>query len=120
MLEEIIDDGEVDLPQPGDDFWPSRVRVWRELLQTRLDYRHTPYPGHLHLIAGDEVAAGVHEVAVGVSFADYTGRWAELATGGLDVHRVAGDHLGVLRSPHVEGVARVLTRLMNTETDGEK
>jgi thioesterase domain-containing protein/acyl carrier protein len=120
VLEEIIDDGEVDLPLPGDEFWPSRVRVWRELLQTRLDYRHTPYPGHLHLIAGDEVAAGVHEVAVGVSFADYTGRWAELATGGLDVHRVTGDHLGVLRSPHVEGVARVLTHLMNTETDGEK
>jgi amino acid adenylation domain-containing protein len=120
VLEEIIDDGEVDSPLPGDDFWPSRVRVWRELLQTRLDYRHTPYPGHLHLIAGDEVAAGVHEVADGVSFADYTGRWAELATGGLDVHRVTGDHLGVLRSPHVEGVARVLTSLMNTETDGEK
>ncbi|GAA2787162.1 non-ribosomal peptide synthetase [Crossiella cryophila] len=120
VLELIVDDGRIDPPVPGDEFWPSRVRVWRELLQTRLDYRHEPYPGPLHLIAGDELAAGEHEVAVGVNFVDYTQRWAELATGGLDVHRVGGNHLGVLRAPQVGEVARVLTRLMATPEDAQK
>ncbi|GAA3871758.1 amino acid adenylation domain-containing protein [Streptomyces sedi] len=115
VLEVIVDDGTVDPPVPGDPFWPSRVRVWRELLQTRLDYRHRPCPGALHLIAGDELAAGDHEVAFGQSFADYTGRWSELATGGLSVHRVAGTHLGVLRAPHVAEVARTLTGLLAHE-----
>ncbi|WHT22386.1 amino acid adenylation domain-containing protein [Crossiella sp. CA-258035] len=120
VLEQIVDDGRIDPPVPGDEFWPSRVRVWRELLATRLDYRHEPCPGRLHLIAGDELAAGEHEVAVGVDFTDYTQRWAELATGGLDVHRVSGNHLGVLRPPHVGEVARVLTRLMATPEDVQK
>ncbi|SOD64138.1 amino acid adenylation domain-containing protein [Streptomyces zhaozhouensis] len=115
VLEVIVDDGTVDPPVPGDPFWPSRVRVWRELLQTRLDYRHRPCPGPLHLIAGDELAAGDHEVAFGQSFDDYTGRWSELATGGLTVHRVAGTHLGVLRAPHVAEVARTLTGLLAHE-----
>ncbi|MFD9356166.1 amino acid adenylation domain-containing protein [Streptomyces sp. NPDC060031] len=114
VLNVIVDDGEVDPPVPGDEFWPTRVRVWRELLQTRLNYRHRAYPGKLHLLAGDELAAGQHEVAIGVSFADFTSRWAELAHGGLEVYRVSGNHLGVLRAPHVGEVAEVLTRLMDT------
>ncbi|MGW4350141.1 amino acid adenylation domain-containing protein [Streptomyces sp. NPDC004690] len=115
LLNGILDDGEVAPPEPGDDFWPGRIRVWRELLQTRLAYRHTPYEGRLHLLAGDDVAAGEHEVAEGVSFEDFTARWRELATGGLTVHRVGGNHLGVLKSPHVAEVAAVLTGLLAGE-----
>ncbi|MFE9426950.1 amino acid adenylation domain-containing protein [Kitasatospora sp. NPDC006697] len=115
LLNKLLDDGEVAPPEPGDDFWPARIRVWRELLQTRLDYRHTPYDGRLHLIAGDEVAAGEHEVAVGVSFEDFTARWRELAHGGLTVHRVPGNHLGVLKAPHVAEVAKLLTGLLAGE-----
>jgi amino acid adenylation domain-containing protein len=115
LLNAILDDGEVAPPEPGDEFWPGRIRVWRELLQTRLAYRHTPYQGRLHLIAGDEVAAGKHEVAEGVSFEDFTSRWQELATGGLTVHRVSGNHLGVLRAPHVAEVAALLTGLLAGE-----
>ncbi|MEV4616041.1 amino acid adenylation domain-containing protein [Kitasatospora sp. NPDC049258] len=111
-LNTILDEGEVALPEPGDEFWPGRIRVWRELLQTRLAYRHTPYQGRLHLIAGDEVAAGEHEVAVGVSFEDFTARWSELAAEGLTVHRVSGNHLGVLKAPHVGGLAKLLTGLL--------
>ncbi|GHG42187.1 hypothetical protein GCM10018980_17650 [Streptomyces capoamus] len=113
LLNDILDDGEVAPPEPGDDFWPGRIRVWRELLQTRLAYRHTPYEGRLHLLAGDDVAAGEHEVAEGVSFEDFTARWRELASGGLTVHRVGGNHLGVLKTPHVAEVAAVLTGLLS-------
>ncbi|MFF6835832.1 amino acid adenylation domain-containing protein [Streptomyces sp. NPDC012438] len=120
VLTKIIDEGEVDPPVPGDQFWPSRVRVWRELLQTRLDYRHTPVPARLHLLAGDELAAGEHEVAVGVGFADFTARWAELATEGLEVHRVSGNHLGVLRAPHVADVAALLTSLIEGDTTASR
>ncbi|MFB0617917.1 amino acid adenylation domain-containing protein [Streptomyces sp. AGS-58] len=115
LLNGILDDGEVAPPEPGDDFWPGRIRVWRELLQTRLAYRHTPYQGRLHLLAGDDVAAGEHEVAEGVSFEDFTARWRELAPGGLTVHRVGGNHLGVLKAPHVAQVAAVLTGLLAGE-----
>jgi thioesterase domain-containing protein len=52
-------------------------------------------------------------VAHGQSFDDYAGRWAELSTGGLTIHRVAGTHLGVLRPPHVAGLAATLTRLLD-------
>ncbi|MFF5025539.1 amino acid adenylation domain-containing protein [Streptomyces collinus] len=115
LLNDILDDGEVAPPEPGDDFWPGRIRVWRELLQTRLAYRHTPYEGRLHLLAGDDVAAGEHEVAEGVSYEDFTARWRELASGGLTVHRVGGNHLGVLKKPHVAEVAAVLTALLAGE-----
>ncbi|QUQ64546.1 non-ribosomal peptide synthetase [Kutzneria sp. CA-103260] len=117
-LEKIVDEGEVDLPRPGDDFWLSRTRVWRELLQTRIGYRHRPYPGHLDLLVGDELAAGEHEVAHGQSFDDYAGRWAELSTGGLSIHRVSGTHLGVLRPPHVAGLAATLAQLLDAAERG--
>ncbi|HWM05984.1 MAG TPA: amino acid adenylation domain-containing protein [Actinophytocola sp.] len=116
VLEKIVDDGTVNPPEPGDEFWPSRVRVWRELLATRMDYRHRHCDGELHLLTGDEVAAGVHEVAEGVSYRDYTARWAELV-GELRVHRVPGNHLGVLRAPHVAEVARRLSTLLNAGSE---
>ena len=117
-LEKIVDDGTVDPPRPGDEFWLSRARVWRELLETRINYRHRPYPGRLNLLAGDELAAGEHECTFGQTFTDYSGRWAELATGGLDIHRVSGTHLGVLRPPHVAEVAETLARLMDAAERG--
>jgi thioesterase domain-containing protein len=112
-LEKIVNDGTVDLPRPGDDFWPNRARIWRELLQTRIDYRHRPYPGRLDLLVGDELATGEHEVVDGQDFTDYAERWHELSTGGLTVHRVPGSHLGVLRPPHVADLAKTLSHLMS-------
>jgi amino acid adenylation domain-containing protein len=117
-LEKIVDEGEVDLPRPRDDFWLARTRVWRELLETRIGYRHRPYPGHLDLLVGDELATGGHEVTFGQTFTDYAGRWAELSTGGLTIHRVAGTHLGVLRPPHVAGLATTLGRLLDAAERG--
>lgn len=112
VLDYIIDEGGKDAPLPGDTFWAGRLRVWRELTQAMLGYRQRPYPGHLHLLVGDELAGGGHDVSCGQTVTEYLDRWAELTPGGLEVHRVGGDHLGVLRQPHVADLARLLTRLM--------
>jgi amino acid adenylation domain-containing protein len=117
VLDYIIDEGGKDAPLPGDTFWAGRLRVWRELTQAMLGYRQRPCAGHLHLLVGDELAGGGHEVSCGQTVTEYLDRWAELTPGGLEVHRVGGDHLGVLRLPHVADLARLLTRLMTaTET----
>ncbi|GAB2714323.1 non-ribosomal peptide synthetase [Kitasatospora kifunensis] len=115
VLDYIIDDGVKLAPLPGDTFWPGRLRVWRELTQAMLGYRQRPYPGRLHLLIGDELAGGKHEVSTGQTFAAYLERWGELAPGGLEIHRVGGDHLGVLRPPHVAELAKLLTRLMEAD-----
>ena len=84
-----------------------------------LDYRHRPYPGRLHLIASDELARGAHEVAFGQTFDDHVGRWGELVTGGVEVHRVPGDHFGVMRPPNVSQLGAIVTRLLHHgEDDG--
>ncbi|MBD0675388.1 non-ribosomal peptide synthetase [Streptomyces sp. CBMA156] len=116
VLDYVIDEGARLAPRPGDTFWAGRLKVWRELAQATLGYRHRPYPGRMHLLAGDELAGGGHDVASGQPFRDYLARWTELTPGGLELHRVGGDHLGVLRPPHVAGLAEVLDRLM-AETD---
>ncbi|HYQ66186.1 non-ribosomal peptide synthetase [Actinophytocola sp.] len=112
VLDYIIDEGGKDAPLPGDTFWAGRLRVWRELTQAMLGYRQRLCPGPLHLLVGDELAGGGHDVSCGQTFAEYLDRWGELTPEGLEVHRVGGDHLGVLRRPHVAGLARLLTRLM--------
>jgi thioesterase domain-containing protein len=89
-----------------DTAWRDRVRVWRQLLETAMDHTFEPMPGRLHLLVGDEVTHGM-------TYGDYLHRWHELATGGVDAHRVPGNHLGVLRPPHVATLAARLTELMS-------
>ncbi|MEU3623257.1 non-ribosomal peptide synthetase [Amycolatopsis coloradensis] len=112
VLDYIIDEGTKEPPVPGDPFWPRRMRVWRELTQAMLGYRQRPYPGRTNLLVGDELAEGLHEANFGQTYAQYRDRWVKLAPGGLKVHRVGGDHLGVLRPPHVANLAELLTTLM--------
>ena len=112
VLERVIDEGTKEPPQPGDTFWPVRLKVWRELHQATLGHRQRPYPGQLNLLVGDELAEGLHVVAWGQSFEQYRQRWADLTPGGLCVQRVGGDHLGVLKPPHVANLAGTLVELM--------
>ena len=121
LLEHLVDDVDEDfgisLPAEGvGDVWPRAVRVWREVMEMDLDYRHRPYAGRLHLIASDELSAGEHEVASGQSFAQYRERWAEL-TGELVVHRVPGDHFSVMRPPHVTRLADVITTVLEGSSE---
>jgi hypothetical protein len=44
----------------------------------------------------------------GRSYAQYCGRWCELAGGGLSVRRLPGSHFGIMRPPNVAELARLL------------
>ncbi|MFL6121258.1 amino acid adenylation domain-containing protein, partial [Actinophytocola sp.] len=114
LLDHLVDDTdfEISLPDEGvGDVWPNAVRVWREVMAMDLAYRHHRYPGPLHLVVSDELAGGEHEVAFGQTFAQYLARWTEL-TESLTVHRVPGDHFGVMRPPHVARLAETITTIL--------
>ncbi|WP_327000779.1 amino acid adenylation domain-containing protein [Dactylosporangium sp. NBC_01737] len=116
LVRGAVDDGDVWIDE--DDLgaaWAQRIRGWRELLQARLSYPFKPYPGPVDLILCDELADGRHDSIHGMRYDDYLAHWRALAGGGLRVHRIAGDHLGVLRAPHVAGLAEVLSRLSEVE-----
>ncbi|NJQ14940.1 non-ribosomal peptide synthetase [Streptomyces bohaiensis] len=115
LLEHLVDDADpetgITLPEEsGAAVWLPSALIWREVMEMTLSYRHRYYPGTLHLVASDELADGEHEVASGQDFRGYVARWREL-TGGLEVHRVPGDHFGVMRKPHVDALAATLDRL---------
>ncbi|MDT8912921.1 non-ribosomal peptide synthetase [Amycolatopsis sp. PS_44_ISF1] len=114
LLDHLVDDKEeeITLPPRGvGDVWPQAARVWREVMEMDLAYRHRPYDGHLHLVVSDELAGGAHEVASGQTFSEYRDRWAELAEG-VSVHRVPGDHFGVMKPPHVSRLAEMITTIL--------
>ncbi|MFF2063026.1 amino acid adenylation domain-containing protein [Streptomyces sp. NPDC058200] len=117
LLDHLVDDVDeetgITLPEDGvGDAWPRAARIWREVMEMDLAYRHRPFPGRLHLIVSDELAQGEHEVAFGQTFADYVSRWRELLTEGVEVHRVPGDHFGVMKPPHVSRLAEVVNGLI--------
>jgi amino acid adenylation domain-containing protein len=108
LLEHIVDEvgpEGVRLPQRGAGTWSRSVRIWREVMELLMSYRHRPFPGDLDLIVSDELARGEHEVADGQHYEEYLERWRELAGGQVRVHRTAGDHFGVMRAPLVGQLA---------------
>ena len=115
ILETVVDDqrGEPLSASMLDPAWRDRVRVWRQLLEIAIAHSFHPAPLRLRLLVGDELAAAAHEVIHGLSFDRYVRRWRELAAGGLEVHRVPGDHLGVLRPPQVAVLAGLLSKPMS-------
>ncbi|MFC8452111.1 amino acid adenylation domain-containing protein [Kitasatospora sp. NPDC057223] len=125
LLEHLVDDVDPEvgivLPEHGaGEVWLPSAKMWREVMEMCLTYRHRPYPGRLHLIASDELADGKHEVALGQPFTDYLARWQEL-TGDVAVHRIPGDHFGVMRPPHLGRLAEALTAVLgggSAETTG--
>ncbi|WP_435837034.1 thioesterase domain-containing protein [Streptomyces asoensis] len=116
LLEHLVDDVDpevgITLPEHGaGEVWLPSAKMWREVMEMCLTYRHRPYPGRLHLIASDELADGEHEVASGQTFPDYLARWREL-TGDVTLHRIPGDHFGVLRPPHLGRLAETVTAVL--------
>ncbi|MEH1099580.1 amino acid adenylation domain-containing protein [Micromonospora sp. CPCC 205561] len=117
LLEHLVDDVDeetgIALPERGvGDSWPRVVRIWREVMEVDVEYRHRPWPGRLELVVSDELAQGQHEVTSGQSYPDYLARWEELCTGGVRVHRVPGDHFSVIKPPLVNELARVITDVL--------
>ncbi|MFF7627627.1 amino acid adenylation domain-containing protein [Streptomyces cyaneofuscatus] len=117
LLDHLVDDADPEtgivLPERnGAGVWLPSARIWREVMEMTLTYRHHHVPGTLNLIISDELARGEHEVALGQSYEEYLSRWRELNSG-VEVHRVPGDHFGVMRLPHVTSLASTLASVLD-------
>lgn len=120
LLDHLVDDVNPEtgivLPDRGaGEVWLPAVRVWREVMEMDMSYRHRRFPGRLELIASDELVRGEHEVASGQSYQAYLDRWTELTGDGVRVHRVPGDHFGVMRPPHVRRLGDVITGVLDAD-----
>ncbi|MEU4806649.1 amino acid adenylation domain-containing protein [Actinosynnema sp. NPDC023587] len=113
LREVVEDDGGVPiLDEEVDTAWLPRVRVWRQLQEAERAYRFTAFPGSVDLVVCDELAEGRHVAIVGRAYRDYLRDWERFAAGGVRLHRVPGDHLGVLREPHVARLAAEVTEIL--------
>ena len=116
LLEHLVDDvvgnDGITLPEHGaGQMWLPAARMWEEVMEMMLSYRHHPLAGPLHLIASDELAQGEHEVVdAGQSFAQYLARWRELASA-VEVRRMTGDHFSVMKE-NVERLAEIVMELI--------
>jgi thioesterase domain-containing protein len=87
------------LPQELQEF------TYREL-NTEASDRYIPkvYPGRVTLIRA-------HDKAIDVSVSAYIDPelgWGGLATEGIEIHEVHGNHLSMLKEPHVRELAETL------------
>ncbi|WP_158890375.1 non-ribosomal peptide synthetase [Amycolatopsis anabasis] len=115
ILREVIEDDR-GTPLRAEDIgpqWLARLRTWRELVEVERAYRFAGYPGSLDLIVCDELVSGEHVAIVGQPYDDYVRNWSAHTSGELRIHRIPGDHLGVLRPPHVAALHEVLTGLLD-------
>jgi thioesterase domain-containing protein len=113
LVDDIVGDDGITLPEHGaGEMWLPATRMWEEVMEMMLSYRHRPYAGKLHLIVSDELAQGEHEVVdAGQSFAEYLARWREL-TSDVEVHRMTGDHFSVMKE-HVGQLAGIVTDVLS-------
>jgi thioesterase domain-containing protein/aryl carrier-like protein len=118
LLAAIVDDDMATPPAEEDltGHLLRRLRVWRLLHQARMTYRFAPNPQRVLLVVGDDVAREDHVSISGRSYARYCERWRELAAGGLEVARLPGSHLGIMRPPHVAELARFLSERLEEVT----
>jgi amino acid adenylation domain-containing protein len=116
VLADVVDEGggEIRADEIGPE-WSHRLQSWRELLEARLSYPFRAYEGTLHLILCDELVQEKHESIQGQTYAAYVGRWERLA-GRVKLYRVPGDHLGVLRRPHVTELAKAVAQAIRRQT----
>ncbi len=83
---------------PARELAAPRLRAALALIESNgralLRYRPQPYPGPLTIFSAEGRAAPELQAA-----------WSALAQGGVELHRVAGDHYTMLRPPLVAGLA---------------
>jgi thioesterase domain-containing protein len=78
----------------------------RQLQFRRQAFRHytlSPYPGKTTLFRAMETVSKFEAIAVNPTLG-----WGKLAVGGLLIHEVPGDHLGILQKPNVSVLASKL------------
>jgi amino acid adenylation domain-containing protein len=115
LVDDVVGDDGITLPEHGGaEMWLPAARMWEEVMEMMLSYKHRPYAGRLHLIVSDELAQGEHEVVdAEQGFAEYLARWRELACD-VAVHRTTGDHFSVMKE-HVTQLAGIVTELVSDQ-----
>ncbi len=78
------------------------LRVLQASSQATLNYKPEPYSNQITLFRTSEQPMKAHR--------DSAMGWRELAVGGVDVHTIPGNHLTMLRPPHVQVVAKHLKK----------
>jgi amino acid adenylation domain-containing protein len=77
------------------------LRVYQANSQATLNYVPQVYPNSITLLRTSIQSSIAHQ--------DPTLGWSKLAGGGVEVHRVGGNHLTMLRKPYVQVLAEQLT-----------
>ena len=80
------------------------VRVIQANIQAQFDYAPQPYPGPLTLLRTS--------YAYGENGKSSHLGWRAWAQGGVDIYRVPGNHLSLLRKPNVQVLADQLRRCL--------
>src|SRR4029077_198206 len=79
---------------------PALIKVREGIAQAGARYTATPYEGSVVLFrASRKSLRGTHDPYAG---------WKELALGGLEIHEISGDHVGIVLEPQVRILAKHL------------
>ena len=92
----------VALPEVGEDAIARVFDVFKANLKALWEHRPREYPGKITLFVGDEQPEGFDITA------DPAMGWGDWARGGVEVHRIPGKHLDLIRRPHVDLLAERL------------
>ncbi|HEY9694287.1 MAG TPA: amino acid adenylation domain-containing protein [Oculatellaceae cyanobacterium] len=76
------------------------LRIFQANSQAVLSYKSKIYPKKIHLFTSIEEGGKTNR--------DPTMGWSELAMGGVEVHQGSGNHLSMLKKPHVKVLAEQL------------
>jgi thioesterase domain-containing protein/SAM-dependent methyltransferase/acyl carrier protein len=92
------------------DVSPEQIRSLYNLFKINVgamkSYRPRPYRGRVTLFsAQDKPVANSYDPTLG---------WSNLATAGVDLHDIPGDHYSIVREPHVKTLAERLTICLHT------
>lgn len=96
----------VALPELGGDAIGRVFDVFKANLKALWEHRPREYPGKITLFVGDEQPEGFDITA------DPAMGWGDWARDGVEVYRIPGRHLDLIRRPHVELLAEQLRRCL--------
>jgi thioesterase domain-containing protein len=81
--------------------------MWIDNIRALSRYKASSYDGKVILLITKDVQLDE----------DKTWGWGELATGGVDVHTVPGNHMNLLRHPHASAIAEILRQYLDCVPD---
>ena len=94
------------MPELGPEIVSRVFDIFKGNLKAMWDYRPKPYPGKVTLFASEE-QPDTFDVT-----RDPLLGWGAWAAGGVEVHRIPGSHLDVIREPNVRVLAEELRKCL--------